>query len=72
MNITDQARQAGIEPSLLTAQQVASLLAVSPDAVRRWTRSGLLRRVKLGRATRYRRADIESVIARGIAGPTRG
>lgn len=48
---------------LLTAQQVAERLSVHVESVRRWTRQGDLRAVRLpsGRY-RYRAADVTALI----------
>ena len=53
------------ESQLLTAEQVARLLAVSVKTVRRMTRRGELPRpVRIGRQVRWRLADIERFIKR--------
>lgn len=50
--------------ALLTTDQVASLLQVTPRTVRRWARDGVLPRVRIGgRITRYRAHDVASLIA---------
>ena len=53
---------------LLTAKQVAALIPVHPETVRRWTREGLLTAVELpsGRK-RYRRSAVEALLTRGAA-----
>ncbi len=46
-------------PSLLTPQEVAELLRVTPRTVNRYAADGRLRRVKIGqRLSRYRREDV--------------
>lgn len=45
---------------LLTAAEVADLLAVKESWVREATRDGRLPHLRLGRYRRYRRSDIES------------
>jgi DNA-binding transcriptional MerR regulator len=42
---------------------VAALFEVSPRTVRRWAKRGHLHRVTLGGVTRYRRAEIEQLVA---------
>lgn len=54
---------------LLTAQDVAELLAVPLSWVREATRAGRLPHVALGRYRRYQRAAIEAWIAEQQAGP---
>jgi predicted site-specific integrase-resolvase len=51
--------------SLLTRKQVAELLGVCTESVKRRERAGLLSAIRLGcRITRYRRADVEKLISR--------
>ncbi len=47
---------------LMTAREVADLLAVPISTVHEWGRNGTLPRVKLGRHVRYIRRHIEAVI----------
>lgn len=47
---------------LMTAREVAKLLAVPISTVREWGRSGTLPRVKLGRHVRYIRRHVETAI----------
>ncbi len=42
---------------------MAELFGVQPRTVRRWALDGLLHRVHVGGITRYRRSDIEALIA---------
>lgn len=54
---------------LLTQREVASRFGVSSETVRRWTRAGFLRAVRIGRrAIRYREAEVVRVLFRGIPG----
>lgn len=56
---------------LLTQSQVAELLQVSPRTLEdsRSRKTGLqIPYVKLGRAIRYRRADVEALIERNVQG----
>jgi excisionase family DNA binding protein len=48
--------------ALLTAKDVRDILKVSRAQVDRLMASGQLKRVKIGRALRFRRSDIESYI----------
>lgn len=54
--------QTSSEP-LLTTDQVADLLQISRRSVERLEESGKLPSVRLGRLVRYRREDVESLIA---------
>ena len=47
---------------LMTAAEVAELLAVLISTVRDWGRRGMLPRVKLGRHVRFVRAQVEAAI----------
>jgi excisionase family DNA binding protein len=53
---------------LLTAEEVADLLAVPISWVREHTRSGLIPCVQLGRYRRYRREAVEDWISEQEAG----
>lgn len=51
--------------SLLTADEVAEEFQVDPETIRRWAREGLISSVTLpgGRLKRFRRTDVEAVMA---------
>jgi excisionase family DNA binding protein len=49
---------------LLTARQVAETLGVTPKTVLRWTSTRGLPGFRLGRALRYREADLEAWLRR--------
>lgn len=50
-------------PDLLTAPQVAALLNVSDESVRRWADTGKLRYVELPSGQRrFRRSDIDAIL----------
>lgn len=52
-----------LSDGLLTTDQVAALLQVTPRTVRRWARNGVLRRVRIGgRITRYSAHDIAELM----------
>jgi excisionase family DNA binding protein len=65
---------------LLTVDEVAAVLVVSPTTVKRLTRSGELPCVRIGRLARYRRADLDRWVVEhleraqppGAAGVTAG
>lgn len=48
---------------LLTAEQVAKWLQVTTRTIRRMVASGTLRPVKIGGIVRFRKADIDGMIA---------
>ena len=54
---------------LLTVFDVADLLAVAEDTVRRWEREGKLRGLRpAGHSVRFDPADVEALIAAGARG----
>jgi excisionase family DNA binding protein len=55
---------------LLTAKEVAALLAVPESWVREATRDGRLPHLKLGRYRRYQRAVIDAWLQTQKSGPT--
>lgn len=59
------------EDRLLTAAEIAELLAVPIGWVREHTRAGELPHVQLGRYRRYRRADVLEYVEQQAAGGDR-
>jgi excisionase family DNA binding protein len=58
---------------LLTARQVAELLAVSPETVLRWTRKGELPAIRLpSGAIRYRPDELDRWLAERATNPQTG
>ena len=55
---------------LLSAEAVGELLSVSVRTVRRMIASGEIPIVRIGRAVRIRRVDIEALIGRNLTGGT--
>lgn len=47
---------------LATEQEVAEFFRVSPRTVRRWSKSGTLRPVRVGGTTRYRISEIQALL----------
>jgi excisionase family DNA binding protein len=45
---------------ILTAEEVAKYLKTSPDTIKRLARAGRIPAVKIGRAWRFRRGDVEA------------
>ena len=60
----------GITPLLLTEEQAAELLSLSPRKVWELAAAGAIPFVKIGSLKRYRRADLEEWVGRGC--PTTG
>lgn len=57
-------------PELLTIHEVARMLKVHPETLRRWDNEGRLKAVRVGSRRgvgdrRYREKDIERVLSRG-------
>jgi excisionase family DNA binding protein len=55
-----------IAPMLLSIPGAASMLGVTEAAVRKWLAQRRLPVVKLGRLTRLKRSDLETVIQHGL------
>jgi len=51
---------------LLTTKEFADALSVTEAAVRKWIYQRRLKPVKLGRAVRLRRRDLEQLVANGL------
>ena len=57
-------------PELLTTAEVAALCRVSPEAIRRWVRTGVLKAIPLPQGTlRYRREDIDELLKARLTTP---
>lgn len=57
-------------PELMTAQQVARLLGVSTETLRKWrAKRKCLPYVRVGRHIRYRAADVAAFVERGTVMP---
>ena len=59
-----------VQTVLLSAEAVGELLSVSVRTVRRMITSGEIPVVRIGRAVRVRRVDIEALIGRNLTGGT--
>jgi excisionase family DNA binding protein len=51
---------------LLTLDQVAELMGMSKQSIRRWTKMGFLKGIQFGRFTRYDPGYIEQVMRDGV------
>ncbi len=56
-----------IDDRLLRLDEAAALLRVTPRTVRRLAATGVIRRVRIGRASRVRLSDVSRLIAAGTA-----
>jgi excisionase family DNA binding protein len=54
---------------LLKVEQIADELALNPQTIRNWIKSGELRAVRIGRGFRVKRGDLEEMLE-GQAGKT--
>ena len=60
-------RPDALAPLVLTREQTAQLLQVSPDSVSNLHRIGALKAVKIGRSLRWRPADVRAYVE-GLSG----
>ena len=58
------------EPRLLTVPQVAAELQVTAQTIRNWIDHGTLPAVRIGRAFRVKRADLDALLERASADST--
>jgi len=58
---------ANADRQLLTVPQVASAFQVTPQTIRNWIDHGTLPAVRVGRAFRVRREDVEALLERASA-----
>jgi len=58
------------EPKLLTVPQVAAELQVTAQTIRNWIDHGTLPAVRIGRAFRVKRADVDALLERASADST--
>jgi len=54
-----------MQQHLLSAREAAAYLGCSEAGVRRWVARGRLRGVRVGRALRIARTDLDAIVARG-------
>lgn len=59
----------GDSVQLVTAEDVAELLGVSTAAVYRWARSKTLPSIKVGKIVRFRKDEIDRLLASGSLPP---
>lgn len=58
-----QMERADLSKELLTIDEVVSMLKVSKMTLWRWDKNGLLTKIDMGGARRYRRSEVEELIA---------
>jgi excisionase family DNA binding protein len=51
---------------LFTVAEFAEALSITPAAIRKWISQGVLKPVRLGRAVRFKRADLDRLVAHGL------
>src|SRR5215469_16370792 len=54
-----------MQSALVTAREAAVLLGCSEAGVRRWVARGRLRGIRVGRALRIAKNDLDAIVARG-------
>jgi len=67
-----EARTAWFSSPLVTAEEVAALLKVSPKSIYRWAKEGLLPAFREGRLVRFRESDVETFVKDRVGRMTRG
>lgn len=67
-----ETRTALLTSPLVTAEEVATLLKVSPKSIYRWAKDGLLPAFREGRLVRFRESDVEAFVKDRIEGGPRG
>lgn len=53
------------ETRLITVNDAAERLSLTPDTIRKWLRSGQLKGVKVSRVWRVQESDIETIMKEG-------
>jgi len=53
---------------LLTVEEAGELLKASRTALWRWEKKGILKPIKIGRSVRYRKSDLEALVAKKKGG----
>jgi excisionase family DNA binding protein len=57
-----EARTALLSSPLVTAEEVATLLKVSPKSIYRWAKDGILPAFREGRLVRFLESDVETFV----------
>ena len=58
-----QMQRADMSKELLTIDEVEKMLKVSKMTLWRWDKNGLLTKIEIGGARRYRRSEVEALVA---------
>lgn len=61
-----QLKRADLTKELLTTDEVVSMLKVSKMTLWRWDKNGLLTKINVGGVRRYKRSEVEELIANRI------
>lgn len=67
-----EARTALLDNPLITAEEIAALLKVSPKSIYRWASEGRLPAFREGRLIRFLESDVEVFVRNRIAVRARG
>jgi excisionase family DNA binding protein len=67
-----QARTTLLDNPLVTAEEIAALLKVSPKSIYRWASEGRLPAFREGRLIRFLGSDVEAFVKSRIGARTRG
>ena len=62
-----QLERADLSKELLTIDEVVSMLKVPKMTLWRWDKNGLLTKIDMGGARRYKRSEVEELIANRVA-----
>ena len=60
------------EEKLLTVEEFAEAVQISPWTVRHWICDGKITYVKIGKLVRFRRSDLERFILKNLKKPKKG
>jgi excisionase family DNA binding protein len=67
-----EARTQLLRSPLVTAEEVAALLKVSPKSIYRWAEDGILPAFREGRLVRFLESDVEAFVRERVGVGTRG
>ena len=67
-----EARTALLDNPLITAEEIAAVLKVSPKSIYRWASEGRLRAFREGRLIRFLESDVEVFVRNRIGVRARG
>ncbi len=67
-----EARAALLSSPLVTAEEVVTLLKVSPKSIYRWAKDGILPAFREGRLVRFLESDVETFVRDRVGVRARG